>query len=43
MAILDLYEAASRQKKNADKSLIFFSTNTPLELKNEIMEVMGPM
>ena len=43
MAILDLYEAASRQKVNADKSSIFFSINTPLELKVEIMEVMGPM
>ncbi|XP_030926610.1 uncharacterized protein LOC115953217 [Quercus lobata] len=43
MAILDLYEAASRQKINADKSSIFFSTNTPSELKDEIMEVMGPM
>ena len=43
MAILDLYEAASRQKVNADKSSIFFSINTSLELKVEIMEVMGPM
>ena len=43
MAILDLYEATSRQKINADKSSIFFSTNTSLELKDEIMEVMGPM
>ena len=43
MAILDLYEAASGQKINTDKSSIFFSTNTPSELKDEIMEVMGPM
>ena len=43
MAILDLYEAAFGQKINADKSSIFFSTNTPSELKDEIMEVMGPM
>ena len=43
MAILDLYEATSGQKINNDKSSIFFSTNTPLELKDDIMEVMGPM
>ncbi|XP_050280246.1 uncharacterized protein LOC126721238 [Quercus robur] len=43
MAILNLYEAASEQKVNVDKSSIFLSINTPLELKAEIMEVMGPM
>ena len=43
MAILDLYEAASGQKVNVDKSSIFFTINTPLKLKAEIMEVMGAM
>ena len=43
MAILDLYEVASGQKVNVDKSSIFFSINTPLKLKAEIMEVMGAM
>ena len=40
---LNLYEAVSEQKINADQSSVFFSINTPLELKVEIMEVMGPM
>ena len=43
MAILDLYEVASRQKINANKSSIFFSHNTPPELKNELLEVVGLM
>ena len=43
IAILNLYEAASGQKINADKFSIFFSQNTPSELKVEVLEVMGPM
>ena len=43
MAILDLYEAASGQKINADKSSIAFSQNTPSDLKAKVLEVMGPM
>ena len=40
---LNLYEAVSGQKINADKSSIFFSNNTSPELKAEILEVMGLM
>ena len=43
MVTLDLYEAMSGQKINADKSSIFLSNNTSPELKAEILEVMGPM
>ena len=41
--ILNLYEVASRQKINADKSFVFFSLNTPEEKKNEVLSIMGPM
>ena len=41
--VLELYEAASGQKINADKSSVFFSHNTPDELKNEVLEILGPM
>ena len=27
----------------ADKSFVFFSHNTPNELKNEVLEILGPM
>ena len=40
---LNLYEAVSGQKINADKPSIFFSNNTSPELKAEILEVMGLM
>ena len=43
MVTLDLYEAMSGQKINADKSSIFLSNNTSPKLKVEILEVMGPM
>ena len=38
MATLNLHEAAFGQKINVDKSSIFFSNNTPLELKAKILE-----
>lgn len=43
MVTLDLFEAAFGQQINADKSSVFFSSNTSLELKAKILEVMGPM
>ena len=41
--ILGLYESASGQKINTDKSSIFFSPNTSQDLKNEILSILGPM
>ena len=41
--ILQLYEAASGQKINTDKSSIFFSSNTPDERRSEVMNLLGPM
>lgn len=41
--VLELYEAASEHKINADKSSVFFSHNTPCELKNEVLEILGLM
>nr|XP_023913144.1 uncharacterized protein LOC112024742 [Quercus suber] len=41
--ILNSYEAASGQKVNADKSSIFFSPNTPNDVKEEILSILGPM
>ena len=41
--ILNSYEVVSRQKINADKSLIFFSPNTPNDVKEEILSILGPM
>ena len=41
--ILDLYESASGQKINTDKSSIFFSPNTPQELKDDVLSILGPM
>ena len=41
--ILSLYEAASGQKINADKSSVFFSANAMEEKKIEILEILGPM
>lgn len=43
VSILELYEAASGQKINADKTSIFFSHNTPFELKSEMLEILGLM
>ena len=41
--ILQLYEATFGQKVNTDKSSIFFSRNTPEEVKNKVMSTLGPM
>jgi len=41
--ILQLYEATSGQKVNTNKSSIFFSCNTPKEVKNKVMSTLGPM
>ena len=41
--ILHLYEAALGQKINTDKSLVFFSANTPEEKKIETLDILGPM
>ncbi|XP_050260964.1 uncharacterized protein LOC126705795 [Quercus robur] len=41
--ILRLYEAASGQKINIDKSLVLFSANTPEEMKVETLDILGPM
>ena len=41
--ILRLYEDASGQKINIDKSSVFFSANTEEEKKNEVMEYLTPM
>ena len=43
MEILELYEAASRQKINTKKSSVTFSHNTSLETKNEVLGILGPM
>ena len=41
--ILELYEAASGQKVNMDKSSVFFSRNTPQERRSEVIGILGPM
>ena len=41
--ILQLYEAALGQKINADKSSVFFSSNTPNERISEVLNLLGPM
>ena len=38
-----MYEAASVQKINTDKSSVFFSSNTPDERRSEVMNLLGPM
>ena len=43
MEILELYEAASRQKINIEKSSVTFSHNTSLETRNEVLGTLGPM
>ena len=39
--ILSIYEGASGQKLNKEKTSIFFSRNTTIEVQNEILEVVG--
>ena len=41
--ILEIYEAVSRQKVNANKSFVFFSHNTPQERRSEVLGILGPM
>ena len=41
--ILECYETASGHKINTDKSLVFFSRNTPQETKEGILSILGPM
>ena len=41
--ILQLYEAASGQKVNAEKSSIIFSHNTPEESRRMVLDILGPM
>ena len=43
IGILHLYEAASSQKINTDKSSMFFSANTSEEKKIEILDLLVPM
>jgi hypothetical protein len=40
-SILDLYESASRQKLNRNKTFIFFSNNTKVETKQFITHLAG--
>ena len=41
--ILGLFETASGQKINVDKSSVTFSHNTPVETREEVLGVLGPM
>ena len=41
--ILEIYEAVSGQKVNANKSFVFFSHNTPQERRSEVLGILGPM
>ena len=41
--ILNSYEATLRQKINVNKSSVFFSPNTPNDVKEEILSILGPM
>ena len=43
MSILGVYESASSQKINPDKSSVFFSPNTPSATRDEILNSLGPM
>ena len=43
VSILNKYEEASGQKINTDKSSVFFSPNTPQDLKESILDILGPM
>ena len=39
--MLNLYEAASGQKINTDKTSLFFSSNTGLETQESIKQALG--
>uniref|UniRef100_A0A2N9G5Y5 Reverse transcriptase domain-containing protein n=1 Tax=Fagus sylvatica TaxID=28930 RepID=A0A2N9G5Y5_FAGSY len=41
--LLSLYEKASGQKVNGDKTAIFFSKNTPLAKKSDILSLFGTL
>ena len=41
--IHELYEAASGQKVNAEKSSVFFNHNTPQERRCEVLDILSPM
>ena len=41
--ILNSYEVALGQKINGDKSSVFFSPNTPNDVKEEILSILGSM
>ena len=43
VSMLNRYEEASGQKINTDKSSVFFSPNTPQELRESILNILGPM
>ena len=40
--ILELYEVASGQKVNTNKSSVFFNHNTPQERRSEVIGILGP-
>ena len=39
--VLDIYEQASDQELNSDKTSLFFSRNRPLDIQNEIKNRFG--
>ena len=41
--ILQLYEASSGQKINANKSSVFFNNNTSNDRRCEVLDMLGPM
>lgn len=43
VSILSKYKAASGQKVNTDKSSVLFSPNTSQDLKESILNILGPM
>ena len=43
VTILNRYKEASGQKINIDKSSVFFSSKTPQDLRESILNILGPM
>ena len=41
--ILNSYEVASGHKINTDESLVFFSLNIPQEIRESVLNTLGPM